>query len=270
MNIKNLPIIGILATRDEEDIIAEVMEEYSKHFDAIYCLDSSNDRTPDIIRSFKIVKWMATDKDFSIPLTQLRDGKRQFLLSKVQDDFGYDGWIFSLQGDEIFYGDIEKIVIFAENEKANVINCLPAQFVIHISEKDTIEDEDAKISIQQRRLWYFFAFCENAGFKNRDGLYYNLFEHMRTIPHGFYPIQTCSKVIIRKHYNMRSIKQIRDRIEDRIASGWQPNYKNLKDNFFISEPRQIFTDGEIYSGIQKFDGTFRFDKEHESLSSMLR
>ena len=30
MNIKSLPIIGMLVTRNEEDIIAGVMEEYSK------------------------------------------------------------------------------------------------------------------------------------------------------------------------------------------------------------------------------------------------
>ena len=269
MNIKGLPIIGILVTYNEEDIIAEVMEEYSKHFDAIYCLDSSSDKTPDIVSSFKIVKWIATDKDFGIPLTQLRDGKRQFLLSRVQDDFGYEGWIFSIQGDEIFYGDVEKMVIFAENEKANVINCLPAHFVIHISEKDTIEKEDTNISIQQRRLWYFLAFCENSGFKNQAGLYYNLFEHMRIIPHGIWPMRTCSKVIIRRHYNMRTVKQIKDRIEDRISSGWQPNYKYIKDNFFISDPRQIYIDGRLYSEIQKFDGKFKFAKEHEDWYNLL-
>jgi len=269
MNIKGLPIIGILVTRNEEDIIAEVMEEYSKHFDAIYCLDSSDDRTPEIISSFKVVKWIVKDKDLGIPSAQLKDGKRQFLLSKTQDDFGYEGWIFSIQGDEIFYGDIEKIVVFAENEKANVINCLPAHFVIHPSEKDIIEGEDTKIPIQQRRLWYFLALCENAGFKNQAGLYYNLFEHMRTIPHGFQPMRTCSKVIIRRHYNMRSIKQIKDRIEDRVSSGWQPNYKHIKDNFFISDPRQICIGGPIYSAIQKFDGEFKFAKEHEDWCNLL-
>jgi len=269
MNIKGLPIIGILVTRNEEDIIAEAMEEYSKHFDAIYCLDCSDDKTPEIISSFKVVRWLITDKDLGMPSTQFRDGKRQFLLSKVQDDFGYSGWIFSIQGDEIFYGDIEKIVVFAENEKANVINCLPAHFVIHPSEKDIIEGEDTKIPIQQRRLWYFLALCENAGFKNQAGLYYNLFEHMRTIPHGFQPMRTCSKVIIRRHYNMRSIKQIKDRIEDRVSSGWQPNYKHIKDNFFISDPRQICIGGPIYSAIQKFDGEFKFAKEHEDWCNLL-
>ncbi|MDI6787971.1 MAG: hypothetical protein QME51_06330, partial [Planctomycetota bacterium] len=246
-------MIGLLLSADDQDIIEEVMTKYSKQFDTIFCLDRGRDNSIDIIRSFKKVEYAVTDQEIGIDGTLLKDGKRQLLLSRIQDKYGYDGWIFPIHSDEIYHGDLSHLIEAAQSDQANVVNCMVAHFIMHPNEAGEIDKEDAQQSIQERRKWYFLGQCEISGFKNQKGLYYNFFEHMRVLPHGFYPVVTCSKVIIRKHYNMRSPTQLRERIEDRIKTGWQPAYNSIKD-IYITNPNQIITAGQIYSAIELFDG----------------
>jgi len=258
-------LIGLLVTRNEEDIIEEVLNEYKKHFDAILAFDMSDDRTGEIIQSFDIVKYYTDCEKSGIPREFLRDGVRQLLLARAQEMHSYDGWIFSLQGDEIFHGEVKEIVEIAETEKANLINCLVANFLIHTSERVSICFEDPKRSIQERRLWYFFSLPENAGFKNQRGLYFLWFEHKRIIPYGA-QWKLCSKLIIRKHYPFRTPEQARKRIEDRVASGWQDNYRDI-ESVFIDDPQVICKQGKILSPIQKFDGTFRLGGKYKDFET---
>ncbi|MDI6788133.1 MAG: glycosyltransferase family 2 protein, partial [Planctomycetota bacterium] len=215
--------IGMLLTRNEDDIITEVMTEYEKQFDVIFALDNSDDNTFEIIKSFKNVVWAKTEKELGISATFLKDGIRQIVLSAIQDRYGYDGWIFPIHGDEIYHGSIAELLETTEN-KYMMVNCLIAHFVIHESEKDSIHTEDQSLSIQERRKWYFMGQCEHCGFKNQKGLYYNFFEHMRVYPHGIYPQMVANRVIIRKHYNLRSPKQTIQRVKDRLERGYQPAY----------------------------------------------
>lgn len=248
-------LIGLLLTRNEGDVIKEVMTEYSKHFDAILAFDSSTDETLEIIRSFPKVVYTLSENDSGIPSRFVKDGVRQLLLQKAQDMFGYEGWIFSLHGDEIFHGDIMKYVTAIEAD-GNRGNCLIAYFVIHESERESIYKEDRNLPIQSRRLFYFITFPENCCYKNEKGLFFNPMRHMRVIPYGPSPAIHSDKMIIRKHYPMRSPEQWESRVEDRVSRGWQPNYKGIPT--FISNPRQIHREGAIYTPIKKFEGNFDF------------
>ena len=259
------PVIGILLSKDDGDIINDVMTEYNKYFDAIYCIDASSDNSLDIIKSFDKVKYAVSEKELGINGAMLKDGIRQLLLSKVQDDFGYDGWIFPIQTDEMYVGNIRNILPYADNQNANVINCLIAHFIMHKTDTETAD----KPNIVDRKLWYFMGQCENAAFKNKRGLYYNFFEHMRVLPHEIRPFLVCNRVLIRRHYNQRTEEQLRARIKNRLDTGWQPAYKALENNLYITDPNQMITCGAIYSPIQKFDGTFRFSHEHSGWISKI-
>jgi len=190
-----------------------------------------------------------------LPKEYVKDGVRQLLLEKAQKMFGYDGWIFSIQGDEIFHGDVRKFVETV-GPGGNRLNCLVAYFVMHESESETVYKEDRNLPVQKRRLYYFMTFPENCGYKNEKGLYFNFWEHMRIIPYGPSPPTWPAPMIVRKHYPMRDPEQWRMRILDRVERGWQPNYDGIP--IFIKNPRQIHREGYVYTGIQKFDGTFRF------------
>lgn len=250
----NKPLIGILLSKDDGDIIEDVMTEYNKYFDAIYCIDASSDNSLDIIKSFDKVKYAVSEKELGINGAMLKDGIRQLLLSRIQDEYGYEGWIFPIHTDEIYVGNPRNILIHADEENATVINCLIAHFVMHKNDIETID----KPNIVDRKLWYFMGQCENAGFKSQQHIYYNFFEHMRVTPHGLQPFQVCRRVLVRRHYNQRTEEQLRKRIRDRLTTGWQPAYKAIENNFYITDPNQMITCGEIYSDIQRFDGTFKF------------
>lgn len=255
-------LIGLMLSKSDDDIIKEVMTDYCNYFDAIYCIEASDDdrKSYDIIKSFDKVDYIVHKDELGVDTAALKDGVRQLLLSRIQDKYGYDGWIFAIHSDEIFWGNPAHLVEVAVSEGANVLNAMVAHFIFHSQEEiDNIPDETGNVT--DRRLWYFLGQCENVGFKNQDGLYYNFFEHMRTIPHGFYPLQTCSKVIIRRHYNMRTPEQLRKRIEDRLKTGWQPAYQSIPDKLYLDDPKEIITAGAIYSGIEKFDGEFKVPDE---------
>ncbi|MDI6787111.1 MAG: hypothetical protein QME51_01930 [Planctomycetota bacterium] len=260
VRVKKPLLIGLMLSKDDGDIIEQVMTEYNRYFDTIFCIDASVDNSLKIIKSFSKVEYAVSEKELGVDGSLLKDGGlRQLLLSRIQDAYGYDGWIFAIHSDEIFWGDPASLVNRAIDENTNILNGIIAHFVLH-PDNETAKD---KPHIADRLLWYFMGQCENIGFKNQKGLYYNFCEHMRTIPHGFYPQVTCSNVIVRRHYNIRSSEQGRDRIKDRLARNWQPAYVSYPANLYIKDPNQIITAGAIYSEIQKFDGEFRFSPEYE-------
>src|SRR3990172_8270292 len=235
-------MIGMLLSKDDRDIIEEVMTEYSKQLDSIFCIESSDDDSLDVIRSFPNVEYAVHARELGIEVSHLKDGVRQFLLSHIQDRYGYDGWIFPIQSDEIYAGELANLVHHANATSANVLNALVAQFVIHRDEAGTNFAPGGR-SIQDMRRWYFFGQCEVAGFKNQPGIYYNLFEHMRVLVHGLHPVATCGRVVVRKHYNMRTPQQLASRIADRLKTGWQVAYAALIDDPFVDNPLQVINAG---------------------------
>jgi hypothetical protein len=255
-------MIGLLLSRDDGDIIEEVMTEYCRHFDVIYALDSSRDGSLDVIRSYDKVVYAAHEDELGIKTYDLKDGVRQLLLSRIQQRYGTDGWIFAIHTDEIYaIQDMTHLMECAEAEDANHISCLPAHFVLHISEKGTPGVKRLEGRVQDSRLWYFFALCESAGFKNQKGLHYTFGEHMKAIPNGLGDLRTCSRIFIRRHYNARTEDQVRARVADRLATGWQPAYSRWSDNVYVSSAAEMAE--VVYSDLQQYDGTWRFLPEHE-------
>ena len=250
------PHIGLLLSKDDGDCISDIMDSYNKQFDAIFCLDASSDNSLEVIRSYDKVVYAVSEKELGIDGSPMRDGIRQLLLPKIQEKFGYDGWIFPIHTDEMLVGDPKKLADFAESEGTNQLQAVIAHFILHYD-----DCERAHLpSVCERNLYYFMAAPENIGFKNKNGLYYTLGKHMYVLPDGC-SWRTCSKFMIRKHYNMRTPDQLTKRIEERVKTGWQPAYARLQDDLYISDVHK-FAGGSELSYIQKFDGEFRFAPQY--------
>ena len=103
----NVQNIGLMVTRDEEDVIAEVMDANKKYFDKILVLDGSSDRTEEIVRGYDCVKYFLKDTAIidRLPNRKFEDGARQFLLEKAQQMYPVEGWFTLLHGDEIWHDD---------------------------------------------------------------------------------------------------------------------------------------------------------------------
>jgi len=242
--------IGLMITHNEEDCIAEVMNEHIKYFDKILVLDGSTDQTEELLRSYPQVKHIIKDKDIidQLPNRKFEDGARQFLLAKAQELFPIEGWFTLLHGDEIFYDNPNKIAEAAEQARVEKVNWYAMNFFLHTADKN--RDLDSFKSVQERLRWYCMGYLEIRQFKNKPGIYYDLGQRHNVLPHGI-GWKTYKKFPIFKHYPYRSVEQVLKKQQQNIASGFSNSYKAFadRDSCFRELP-----DG--YRQVRKFDGSF--------------
>jgi glycosyltransferase involved in cell wall biosynthesis len=242
--------IGLLMTCNEEDCITEVMNEHTKYFDKILVLDGSTDRTEEIIRSYKAVKYFLKDKDIidKMPGKQFKDGARQFILEKAQEMFGFGGWFTILHGDEIFYDNPVEMAEQAEKTGAEKINWYAMNFFLHTTDQE--RNLAAIKSVQERVIWYCPGFLEIRSFKNKRGIHYRLEEHARCFPHGI-GWKIFHNFPIYKHYPYRSVAQIirkRNYNANREFSASYGDFNNEASCFLDLLPG--------YKVARKYDGSF--------------
>ena len=255
--------IGLLMTYNEEDIIEETLRHNVQFFDAIYALDGSTDKTADIIRSFDKVVYLIKDQDL-YPKRKIRDGVRQFLLEKAQEERPCEGWFTLLHGDEMLVDNPNKIAIRADKQGAEKINWRPLNFFLHQSQKETYS-EDIPIIDQ---VQYYEPGCnlEIRQFKNKAGIFYNL--HQRNLvpvnigwkPFFDYPIL--------RHYVVRSRKQFKSRpyVNGQEFNGFNgASDKSDKKNEYTVNDDDVFRSHLFTSEkqVRRFDGDFKeFDPKH--------
>lgn len=255
--------IGLMITRDEEDVIEEVMETNKKYFDKILVLDGSSDKTEEIIRSYNCVKYFLKDKEIidKIPNQKFEDGARQFLLEKAQEMFSVEGWFTLLHGDEIFHDDPNWVAAQAEKAKAEKVNWYAMNFFLHTSDKG--HDLESIKSVQEKILWYCPGFLEIRQFKNKPGLRYELSQRHNVTPRGigwriykYFPIY--------KHYPYRSVSQIMKKKRQNTKSGFSVSYSRFENT------NSCFVDIlPNYKMARKFDGSFH-EFEIKNQGSLLR
>ena len=200
---------------------------------------------------------MIKDQDI-YPKRIIKDGVRQFLLEKAQEDNGYEGWFTLLHGDELLVDDPTIIAEKADRQKAERINWRPLNFFLHTSQKETYSSENP---ITKEVVYYEPGVnLEIRQFKNKKGIYYHLNQHNNLVPYGIKWKPFCDFPIFR-HYVVRSIKQF----ESRSYTSTQAynGFNNASDKHDISTPNQvnyddIFRDYLFTSSkqVRKFNGDF--------------
>ena len=198
--------IGLMLTRNEEDVIDEVMAANKKYFDKIMVLDGSDDRTEEIVRSYDCVKYFLKDKEIidRLPNRKFEDGARQFLLEKAQEMYPVEGWFTLLHGDEVWHDDPNWVANEAEKARAEKVNWDVMNFFLHPSDKE--RDLGAIKSVQERVLWYCPGYLEIRQFRNKPGIYYDLGQRNNTLPHGI-GWQIYKHFPVYKHYPYRSVSR---------------------------------------------------------------
>ena len=223
-------VVGIMLAKDEADVVAEGISALTDTLDNLYfyCPDAA---TRDAVISSSPEGW-AREVGGPTDGARCTDGHRQVLLERARGDAASDlrpMWVVNVQGDEVYYDDFSHHVRLAQMERATVMTAQVATFVLHESQRD---GWDWGLPINRRLTHYIWDFGEHAAFLDFPWVYYDSAEHMRAHPHGVYPAVWASARPVRKHYPFRNPNQARERIADRIASGWQPHYENYKDVFF--------------------------------------
>ena len=242
--------IGLLMTYNEEDIIEETLSHNRQYFDAIYALDGSTDKTAEIIQQFPEVKYLIKDQDI-FPKRVIKDGVRQFLLEKAQEDLGYEGWFTLLHGDELLVDDPRIIAKKAEKQNAERINWRPLNFFLHTSQKETYSEQN----LITKEVIYFEpgVNLEIRQFKNKKGIFYNLHQHNKLVPHGINWKPLLDFPIFR-HYVVRSLKQLKNRTythdqanngfgsgsdKHSLSSSNSYNYDDMFKDFLFTSKNQV-------------------------------
>lgn len=220
--------IGLMVTRNEEDVIEEVMEVNKRFFDKILVLDGSSDRTEEILRSYDCVKWLVKDHEIidRLPNRKFEDGARQFLLEKAQALFPVEGWFTLLHGDEIWHDDPNWVAQQADKAKAEKVNWYAMNFFLHLSDK--ARDLDSINSVQQRLHWYCPGMLEIRQFRNKKRIAYNLGQKWNVVPQGI-GWQIYKYFPVYKHYPFRSVSQILQKRQQNKQTGFSSTYNKFTD-----------------------------------------
>jgi hypothetical protein len=250
---------GIMMTKDEADIIEEVLEVYKTSNIQIVAMDDSDDGTYDILKSFSNVTVFRQEDEYGRNTKGSGDWMFQAILDRKRKLFGINNFVFLAMGDEIYYHDPVKILYDMEIEEATVCIVHSCQFFMHISDKqkwnfNKQEWKNKDLKTSERLLWYSPGYAEERRiFWDAGNCYYDKNQHYRPLPLGIYERHYSKKPII-KHYPNRAPKQVLARAKDRVEREYQPFYfhsynKTEQEVFFESFPgfNQAF----------KFEGDFR-------------
>jgi len=259
----NVQNIGLLVTRDEEDVIEEVMEVNKKYFDKILVIDGSTDRTEEILRSYDCVKLILKDEEVinKLPCKRPCDGIRQFIMEKAQQMYPVEGWFTILHGDEIWHDDPTWVAGEAEKAHAEKVNWYVMNFFLHTSDKE--RDLDSIKSVQERVRWYCPGYLEIRQFRNKPGIRYDLNRYHQTFPEGI-GWQIYKYFPVYKHYPYRSVEQMLRKRKQNPDDFYTPTYNRVKDR------DSCFVDIlPNYKIARKFDGSFH-EFELKKQGSLLR
>lgn len=242
-----------LLVKDEEDIIEDCLDHLSEFCDYILLLDTgSTDKTYEICKEHKNVTYIEKKK------VVYNDALRQILVEESRKYLNKQDWLLEISADHFFDSDPRLDIEKAISEGANVITYDIAQF--YFTDLD-INYNNNEISVQRRLLYYAINYHNfPVVFQNQPNLKY--ISQVTEWPElqekkiaSFHPIL--------KHYQFRSIEQIRKRLNvrfDQRKKGFKGFRHYRTDNW-----RQYIFD---HNKLHKFDGTWKWDKQ-PSLDELL-
>lgn len=214
---------GLLMFRDDQDILAEVLEHNHRFFDGIFVLDGTEDNTATaaVVRRFSNIEFYMKDADLPPEYHPPRCGARQALLQEIQKQHGHEGWITVLHSDEIFIdADPREVAERADAEGCDHIIWANVPFFLHTSQEAQYKYDPVRSVVEQVTWAALPGFPENRQFKNLPGLRYDVRKHLQTIPSGASKKRPPRNPALR-HYLYRSPEQMLANARDRIARGWQ-------------------------------------------------
>jgi glycosyltransferase involved in cell wall biosynthesis len=247
-------IVGLMMTRNESDIIAEILDSWLKRGLKIIAMDDSDDGTFEILQKYPNVIAFKQSEIYPENCIGSGDWMYQGLLEKKRELFGIDNYVILTLGDEFWFFDPTKIVYEMAREGATLAKLESYQFYPHISDKykfnEDYEWNDNKKFIN-RLSRHETGWLEDRIFFDNGKCNYAPKQAFRTIPIDL-DIKLFSKTYYYGHYHLRSPKQILSRSKDRVTRGYQPFYehsynKSLDDTFYSKYPGSSIEKNSVFS-----------------------
>lgn len=254
MNKKNINMVGLLLTKNEESIVEEVITKNQIYFDSIYALDGSTDNTPNILKSFTKIKKLILEKDLDI--TNIKDGIRQVVLEEIKRNEPIDNtWITLLHGDEIFYHNPRKVAEEADSTDSDKVSWYAMQYFLHSSDKSRWS-ELSKLSLEERVTWYStneLPFIEFRQFKLYEKTSFDLYQHGHLVPSN----------LIKKEFEKKPIYKHYKAYDPNITLESNKRWGIQGDSIFVDIYKDHYGN---YSQAHKFSGNFgKFEEGLEHL-----
>lgn len=219
--------IGLLLTRNEEDMIEEMLHANAPYVDTIFALDGSSDGTERILKGHPKVERLLRDEEVALG-GRVRDFHRQTLLEAAQERYGFGHWFTLMHGDEIFHSDPRAVIAAAERQGAQRVNWAVMQFFLHPNDAP-----DPGKPVQERLRWYSPFWVEIRQFRGGKRTAYPPGQHGKVIPDGV-GWRPYSKMPLLKHYPYRSPAQMQARLKDietRGFSGTPPDTTIYRERY---------------------------------------
>jgi len=128
--------IGLMITKDDDDIFQLIFEENCKYFDNIYVLDGSCDiSTKDFLSKHpKVVYCIHESELWSKGIPPIDNGIRQPLLDIIYQQESINSWVTLLHGDELLVDDPNKVTELADKNYYNLVEWNIYNFFWHSSQ----------------------------------------------------------------------------------------------------------------------------------------
>ncbi len=247
-----MKIIGTLDTKDDGDILSEVLDQAKDMFDAVYAYDDGSiDNTNEILKSHPVVSKLWHREDFGeLERKRYLQHRRGWLLEQVKKDFPYvteDTWVVRLEGDRFFLNqEPAEIVDRALHAELDSRCGVMLDFRRHRAEGwgDADTWPNWHISIRELQRWFDVDDIHSVvAFKVIDYIDYKGMARPRPWPRGTRPNDFLYKTFNKdmaffEHHGRRSPKYYHWTLE----SGSRPlSQKQLKNNpdFDYSTPESI-------------------------------
>lgn len=241
-------IYAICLTRNEDDIIEMTLKHAAKFCKQVFVLDNgSTDATWEIIKNLhdsepRIVPFEQKPCRYGI-------GLRGYIFNRVRSHFKNGDWILLLDSDEFLETDPHGIITYCNRKNLDLVYALQAQFYLTDAdlEKDWCLKGRSRITtfadLPRRYLknWKeprLFRYHESLTWPDMDAQG-NPTQFSK--PKGLK--QKCKKLVVNRHYQYRSLPQIRQRLENRSkvhdATGRFRHNANPDINDYIMDSRKL-------------------------------
>jgi hypothetical protein len=188
-----MKIIGTLDTKDDGDILPEVLEQAAGLFDAVYAYDDGSiDNTNNILQGHPVISKLWHRDDFSDEERgRYLQHRRGWLLEQVKKDFPYeteDTWVVRLEGDRFFLNQepaeiVDRAVHAEMDSRCGVMLDFRRHRAEGWGEADTWPNWH--ISIRELQRWFDIDDIHNVvAFKVTDDIDYKGMNRPRPWPRG--------------------------------------------------------------------------------------
>ena len=263
-------VCAIMMTKNEADIIEEVLLRYEVEEIPVFIMDDSDDGTYDILKQYNNVDVFRQEKVYGRNVTGSGDWMFQAVLSRKREMIGTGNYVIIGMGDEIWYHNPVRAIWDMETENASVCIVHSCQFFLHKNDmekwdflKKRWKEPYDKMTNRERLHWYSPGYIAERRIFFDDGTgYYPKGCGFDPLPQGVAWKQYTKNPIV-MHFPMRNPTQVLERAKDRVERDYQPFYHHS----YNKKPEDVFF--KAFPGFDKancFDGDFgKWEKGMEYL-----